>query len=242
MGFSGEEIFKSDCDIKYLYQKPKTKSNHLIVIFSAFSRKGQPPAYNYVKTLQNVDAHKLFVLDDYGPSASYYLGGNRDLTQRDSVFSLIKHISEKLNIKFEDIITVGSSKGGYASLYFSIKYGLGHSIVGAPQTAIGNYLFNHAKEVAEYIAGGLSDNDKEFLNGILPEVVKNTEQFPDMNIHIGKGDHHYKGHVLPFIELLDEKKIEYNLDLQEYTQHSEVGTYFPEFLLSTIKTIINNSH
>lgn len=56
---------------KYLFQKNHSKT--LAIIFSGFSEK---PVYNYVKTLRNWKADKLFILDDFAYRGSYYWYGN----------------------------------------------------------------------------------------------------------------------------------------------------------------------
>ena len=57
-----------------------------------------------------------------------------------SVVSLISNIMHENNILFKNVISVGSSKGGTAALYYGMKYNYGNIIVGAPQYKIGTYL------------------------------------------------------------------------------------------------------
>ncbi|MFD2627856.1 hypothetical protein [Oceanobacillus kapialis] len=235
-GYPGEkEYTKSKRKLHYLFQKAENNNKDLIVIFSAFPKKGQPPVYNYIRKLLPVDSNKLFILDEYGPSASYYLGGNRDFSLEDSVISLIKDVCLENAINFANVTSMGSSKGGFASLYFGIKYGFGNIVAAAPQIYMGNFVFGVHPNVAEYISGGLTESDKEYLNDLLPKVLKKSSHKPKIHLHVGKGDHHYKGHILPFIKLLDDKNINYDLDLQDYQAHDEVGAYFPDYLYSVFK-------
>lgn len=234
-----ERSFNSVREVKYVLKKSTSKNKILTITFSGFSTLGSPPFYNYVKTLNDVDCNRLFILDDFGSRGSYYLGENGDLSIEQSVIELIKYVSEEINIPQENIITCGSSKGGYAALYYAIKYGYGSAVVGSPQIFLGKYLFEWAKipEVAKFISGDIL-NSQEYLDDILEQVVLSSESKPKLYIHVGKGEYHYTRHVLPFIEWLNYKRIPYELDLGDYSTHAEVANYFPAYLNSTIKSIL----
>lgn len=75
--------------LKYMYFR--NHSNRLIVIFSGFPA-GEKPLYNYMRTLKDVKADKLFILDDFGYKGSYYLLENGTERPRDLVQSLIEHV------------------------------------------------------------------------------------------------------------------------------------------------------
>lgn len=230
-----EKTFNSARNINYLFQPSNTKTNNLVVIFSAFNPKGAPPAYNYIRTLQNFDVNKLFILDNHGERGCYYLGENRVFDVEASVVALITHIANQNDILHENIICCGSSKGGYTSLYYSIKYGFGHAIVGAPQTYLGKYL-SQADEypTLEFIAGDSNEESIQFLDGLLFDLVKQTKKIPHLTIHVGSGDHHYKGHVLPFVEHLKNHGYDCYLDVKDYTDHGEVK-YYQEILIKQLK-------
>ena len=233
-----ERIFNGKQKIKYLFIPSKQKTEHLVVMFSGFNPVGAPPAYNYIRTLQHVDVNKLYILDDYGSRGCYYLGKNRVFDVEESVYALIRHIASANGIKDDDIICCGSSKGGYAALYYAIKYGLGHAIVAAPQTYLGRYLYNVGEyPTLEYIAGGTSQEDVTFCNDLLFELVKKAEKMPQMLIHVGRGDHHYKGHVLPFIDHLQQYGFSCGLDVGEFTNHGEVS-FYQALLIAKLKEII----
>lgn len=134
--FKNEKIHVSNNGIRYCFKKAKFKNkDKLIVIFSAFS--SDRAKYNYINTLSLFDCNKLYILDDYGSKGSYYLGLNGMLDIETSVVSLISNIMHENNILFKNVISVGSSKGGTAALYYGMKYNYGNIIVGAPQYKIG---------------------------------------------------------------------------------------------------------
>ncbi|QHT60596.1 hypothetical protein GXP70_12050 [Paenibacillus lycopersici] len=242
--FEGEEIFKGSRPIKYVFQK--SRSPFLVVVFSGFpSRFGIPPVYNYIKTLSETDCNKLFILDDNNHTqscaATYYLGFNRDHSVEMSVIALITKIANENGIEHKHIIAAGSSKGGFASLYFGLKYSFGHVISGGAQTLLGSYLMklnNEIKYIAGFIAGSMDEDSKKYLDSLLFDAARAAKKSPDLYIHVGKGDHHYEGHILPFINLLNELNIPFDLDIGDYQEHAQLGEFYPKFLLEKLDAIL----
>lgn len=115
-----------------------------------------------MRALEGYDCNKLYILDDFGCRASYYLCENRDFYIERSVISLIKQIVRDNNINH--VISCGSSKGGYAAIYYGIKYGFDSIIAGSPQYLLGDYLFNGSSlaDVSGFISGGSDTQDKDF--------------------------------------------------------------------------------
>lgn len=118
---------------------------------------------------------------------TYYLGVNKDLSVEASVISLIMFIARQNNISFDHIISCGSSKGGFAALYFGLKYGFGFIIAGAPQYLLGQFLIKRdLHSIAITLAGGIGDGDRRYLNSILTSVVQETKTTPKIFIHVGR--------------------------------------------------------
>lgn len=247
-----EEVYKDLEEIKYVFCK-KEGSDKLIISFPGFTDKIGTFKYSYVRTLKDVNAHRLFVLDDFGTRGSYLLGRGREFTVEKTVLSLIGNILKKYNIKKENVILQGSSKGGWIALYYGIKYHFGHVIAGGPQTKMGRFLvidevnlpesgkvpLSSKVNVADYISGGHEKEDIEYLDGLLFNLIYKVppEDFPEIFIHVGKEDFHYPHHVLPFTHKLDEVGARYQLDLEEYDVHNELAVYYPEYLINTLEII-----
>ena len=240
MDLKNEKVFNGikKIKIKYIFEKSSRPTNYLIIVFSAFSAVGSPPAYNYYDTLLKYDCNKLFILDDYSERGCYYLGKDNDFSIENSVVSLITHIANQHSIKFDNIITCGSSKGGYAALYFAIKYGFGHVVAGAPQTLVGNFL-RRTPDIIRFIVGDDSEKAIQYLNDLLYKVIENTEKLPEINIHVGEGDYHYKEHVMPFIDAINKKSHSIYLDLGNYNNHSDFP-FYQRFIKRKIESIINS--
>lgn len=236
-----EQKFKrGDCELKYLFFPSKT-SEKLLIIFSGFPGEDRPAVYNYISTFKNIDCNKLFILDNFGPDirgGSYYLGKNKDLYIENAVCLLIKNIMDRIGANKNDIIATGSSKGGFAALYFSFKYEYGAVMAGAPQTLLGNYLSVHGQSYLRYIAGELNESNIEYLNSLLYEAVTINKSRPKVFLHVGKKEHHYSEHIIPFCEHLENTGIEYELDLQDYESHGDVGKFYPTFALSNLNKLL----
>lgn len=230
--------------IKYLFHKGNYAPEKLIIVFSAFPPEGKLPNYQYIKCFSEMDCNKLYILDTYGPNKSeggscYYLGKDRNFTVEKVTVELIEKILLENEINKENVISVGTSKGGWASLYFTIKYGFGTAIAGAPQYYLGNFLNTSGnKKYLKYIAGGDTKEDVEYLNSLLPNLVKNSEELPNLYLHIGSGEFHYKDHVKHMIDDLEKREVTYNLDIPDYNSHGDVGKYFIPFLVPTIEELL----
>ncbi|QTN00772.1 Two component regulator three Y domain-containing protein [Sediminibacillus dalangtanensis] len=233
----GEKIFNAEKSVKYFFQKSYKKTNHLVIVFSAFSPIGKPPKYNYISTLEGFDCNKLFILDDFGSRASYYLCQNRDFLIERSVYKLIQWIIKENNI--ENVMACGSSKGGYAALYYGIKYGFDHIIVASPQYYLGDYLLDQTNsiDVVDFLSGSSNEEDKKFLNNIMYVMISETNNRPNIFIHLGKGETHYQNHVQPLLTQFEKFHFNYELDLGNYSDHKDVALFYPEILKRKVRNV-----
>lgn len=150
-----QKIFSSEkVQLKYLYYK--SKNDILLVVFSGFGGKNVAGRFNYVRTLRDCRANKLFILDDFGYNSvgSYYLGNNCVVYNDSVIESLVYEIAEKCRAK--KIVFAGSSKGGSAALLYGFRMNVNQIICGSPQYKIGDYL-------------NANDYHRKILGGILPE-------------------------------------------------------------------------
>ncbi|KZE64087.1 hypothetical protein AWM68_13350 [Fictibacillus phosphorivorans] len=236
---------KTDKGIKYLFYKSEG-SDQLVVVFQAIN---QNPSYNYIKTLKDLPINKLFIKDDYGDDAatrsSYYLGKNKSFDISEATQELITSFVNNLQIKKENVIFAGSSKGGFASLYHGYKFGCGHILSGGPQILLGDYLGHQSEKsirppILKYLAGENTPESKEWANKLMVENLKNAKKpYPQTVIHIGVGEPHYEEHVVPFLDMA--KKLQINnvsLDAQEYNTHEELAIYFPKFFRTKMEQLV----
>ena len=251
-----EQTYESNLQIKYVFEKSSTNSDFLIVVFSGFNSLNHPvqKIYNYMRTLAEIDANKLFILDGYGPRGCYYIGEKLNYNVETSVQSLISYIARICNVEHENIICAGSSKGGSAALYFGLKYNYGHVIAGAPQTRIADYISVACPLTTEYMLG--NDENTEALKDELNNIIFKQLSKPvltDLYILSSKNDWQYTRHVVPLVNELKSKNINYELILDDNMEnHNDIAKFFPAYLIKTINIImfgvesvdasISNSH
>ena len=234
--FNGEEIFSSIYPIKYYFEKAKiSNKNKLMIIFSAFST--DYAKYNYISTLKTCDCNKLFILDDYGSKGTYYLGLKGDFNIENSVMSLITYIMSKNNIEFSNVISIGSSKGGSAAIYYGMKYNFGNVIAGAPQYKIGTYLSDLSiSDYALDIFGEISDYNRVKYNNLI-RLVANTKT----NIYLltSEGDNQYRKVLKEFEYVSRELGIKLNIYKCQINNHGEISKEFPKFLYDRLDLVLD---
>jgi Heparinase II/III-like protein/Heparinase II/III N-terminus len=240
--FNLESQFSSLKNIRYHFQEAKNHKlkDELIIVFSSLAEKYKF-RYNYIRTLENIHCNKLYILDDFGDQGAYYLGKNRDFSIETTVNSLIQYFQRKLKIQNEKITMVGSSKGGYAAIYFGIKNYVGNVITGAPQSNLGHFLLNQAQHpnIAEYIAGGTEKSDQIYLDQLLYTILQQpSDVSPEIKIMVGSKDHHLKNHVEPLVASLKEKKFDITLKIEQGIDHEGLKSHFPKYLLENIMNIL----
>lgn len=220
--------------IRYIYQTQK-ESDVLIVVFSGFSGAGMPARYNYMRTLQDIKANKLYILDDFG----YQNRGGYYLVDRDGIFNgTITHEIVALIAKYAKN-RMGSSKGGSAALLYGILCRADMTISGAPQYYIGDYLnCDSHRKILKGIYGSSEQEAVIALNEILPCAVKDHagDSHLKVYVHCSKNEHTYKDHVEAMVRDLNQNGYSVLLDAEYYyMDHQDVAKHFPPYLLKVLK-------
>ena len=225
-----EKIFKDEVDVKYLLFPSYKDSDLLTIAFAGFHAEGDLPKYNYIQTLEEFDCNQLFILDDFGSRGSYYMCINRDFKIERSIKKLIDAICQEFKIKKK--ISIGSSKGGSAAIYYGLRYDFDVIIAGAPQFHIGSYLkkVKSANNVLEFMAGSQDEESVDYIDNIVKNAIKSKKKkcTSKVIICVGKSDPHYQNHSVPLIDALEKSKISVILDFLNYTEHSAIGKFFPD--------------
>lgn len=227
---------KNGCRVKYILEKEN--SDVLIVVMSSCTRPGIKARYNYNRTLKDIKVNKLFILDDFGTDSrgAYYLGENGDFKIEKTVKELISKVKSDLNIN--KVIYVGSSKGGYAALYFGLDDIESDIIVGAPQYYLGNYLRDIHPHILKFIIGNEDDTGITCLNDLLYNKIMSTKYKGKIFMHYSSEEHTYEGHIKYLLKDFKEKDIYVDVDEAKYEKHSDVSKYFPKILLNKINVIL----
>ncbi|SFB19062.1 hypothetical protein SAMN05216249_11249 [Acetitomaculum ruminis DSM 5522] len=238
-----QKSFRHDTVVrKYIY-KDYPKSDVLVVVFSSCTRPGLKARYNYVRTLNPMPVKRLFILDDTGSDnrGSYYMGYNWNFKEEAATIELIKSFIEKTKAK--KVIFCGSSKGGYSALNLGMAFENSRMIVGSPQYYLATYLETSSNiPTLTQIMGEKTPEKFEKLDFYLRDKLKNNQYIKSQKIyyHYSNKEHTYFEHVKDMIR--DMKKFGYDIkeDVADYTNHSEISYYFPDFLKKSIYDIIRN--
>lgn len=241
--FLKERVFNyEEIRLKYILRRNK-QSNILVVVFSACTRKGLKARYNYYRSLASVSCNQLFILDDFADDhrGSYYMGDNRSFSEEKSTIALIHKVQKE--VKGTRVILCGSSKGGYAALNFGLQIPNSIIISGGPQYYLDTYLRKSDNiDCLFHIVGSLKEEDTIFLDSYLKNRITQNKYIDTQVIylHYSINDHTYTEHIQFLLSDLEHNGYTVLSDVAEYTNHSDISLYFPDFLVNTINSIINS--
>lgn len=229
--------------VRYIFLKKSTSKN-LIISFSGFPGVGKAPAYNYIRTLKDVNANQLFLLDNFGwhqDLGSYYLGEHGEWFLPDEISTLVNSIKDKHRIK--RVITIGSSKGGTAALFYAQILKADYAIIGAPQYRVGDYLnTDEHRAILRAVMNDDSDAAIEKLNNLLPNVINASKYRTKVILHYSPYECMFQEHIAPLIATLKKEGFDPILDNNyTYSEHSEVSLFFPEVLKRYLGMIVNDA-
>ncbi|GAA3307004.1 heparinase II/III domain-containing protein [Glutamicibacter nicotianae] len=229
------QVASSARRLNYLEIKPKYPNEEypLVFVFSAMAPVGNF-SFNYKNTLDNSNAHVFYILDDFGDQGSYYLQEKGDLSIFQTVQDFIHNRIKNLAKTGQSIIFAGSSKGGTAAIIHGLRVPNSKIIVGAPQTKIGSFLKKPHPNVLRYMTGGETQAHVAQLDSLMYSPEFTTSRNSEISIIVGKSDHHYKNHVLPWVEYATSRGIEVELISLDGTPHSEIGKPYRRMLLDKV--------
>ncbi len=223
--------------MKYILKR-NLESKDLLVVFSACTRKGIRARYNYVRTLNNITCNKLFILDDFAEDhrGGYYLGDWKNFEEEMASIALINKVKSELDIN--KLIFCGSSKGGYATLNIGCQYKDSVMIAGGPQYYLATYLIEDESFITlRHIIGKETSDDKvAVVDQHLPErILKNAfVETQKIYLHYSDQEHTYDEHIKYMIDDMKKMNYQVEVDISDYTNHSNISYYFPDFLLASL--------
>lgn len=226
-------------NIGYLLQKEKS-SDRLIVVFSGWpSVKIRGGAYNYVRTLKEIRANKLFILDNEGFEGlgTYYLGNSCRWLQNNVIDEFIRKIIEKCQAK--EVIFVGSSKGATCALLYGLRMNADKVICGSPQYRIARYMQHsgeHQKKTLPMVLEN-SNYSEEDIDALVADAVKLPDRKTKIHLMYSSEERAYPVDLHLLVDQLRESKLAcylYDMVDQGYTDHSQVAKYYKPFLLKKL--------
>lgn len=216
--------------LKYLFFRGDFKQSKLLVVFSAYPARHQKAVYNYVKTLKNSKANRLFILDDFGYEGvgSFYLGDKCQLYKEQAIEQLITFITNKYHIT--ERWFVGSSKGGVASLIYGFRMNVDRLVIGSPAFRLGQtFLVNsYRKDILSAIID-IDESSIEWIDTLIERTIADSEKKTKVELVYSDREEPWAD-VSKLVQYLREQKIECELHNEYYTDHNEIGRVFSKYI------------
>ncbi|GAA5022866.1 hypothetical protein GCM10023258_13540 [Terrabacter aeriphilus] len=218
-------------------------ATRLAVVFTAVHQLGDF-TYNYKATVDQLGCNALYILDDFGDQGAYYLQDHGDRGIFDAVQELISATCADLGLTAQHVVTVGSSKGGTAALIHGLAGGVGEVFVGAPQTRIGSFVATPHPNILRLMTGGEGSDDVAELDRALYDIAGEAlardtgVATTKVSVVVGDADHHYRGHVLPFVEHLRSLGGEPTLLVVPGLTHADIGATYRECLKTYLGSLL----
>lgn len=172
----------NDVDIKYMFKPGNRDVEHLIIIFSGY---GGSSLFTYDfagKSLEDIPCSILWIKDDFEGVPCFYLCKERKFFIEETVYKFIEHKMNLLSLNKDKVTLLGASKGGFASLYFGIKYKFKNIIASAPIIDLGTFLNIDSHVVSRNgMYSKETDDNTIFFNELLYSLISTNDIF---NLHI----------------------------------------------------------
>lgn len=227
--FDAVHTRKSPDGVNYIWKR--RGSSTLIIVFSGIGMQ----RYNYKKSLWDSSYDLLYIADTWAGGVSYYWFENKSNHPEWFTQAVIDHVLKKG--KYTSVVTVGSSKGGTAALYYGFKNNVDQILAGACQYYVGDYLSRHQRkehpEQWQNVVG--EEPTKEWIDILdrkLPDMIEARRGSKTQVFLLYSTDEHtYPEHVKPLIERLDACHITHEDQIEHFPDHSMVGGYFRDALM-----------
>ncbi|MGN0403516.1 MAG: hypothetical protein ACI4HQ_14830 [Acetatifactor sp.] len=224
-------------DLKYIYRSAAGAKN-LVVVFSACTRPGLAARYNYMRTLEGICCNRLYLLDDFGPDGrgSYYLGRLPEFREQEAVLKLVQKVIDETNP--EKLLFCGSCKGGYGALNIGSRFRDAIMIIGEPTYRIATE-FGPDEGLMRYWMGEITEPKIAFMDNYLSGQLRSNPYIAGQKVYLfySVKDEYYERHTKPLLKDLEESGYRLEKEEAEFTAHSELSLYFPDFLISNVKEI-----
>lgn len=222
---------QSGRSLNYILDSPVSEPvpRKLLVVFSAIGA-AYDFTFNYRATVEGNNLSKAFVLDDFGSQGSYYWLDHGDASIFDEIQTLLAKLVDEQGVDLSDVMFAGSSKGGTAALLHGVTLGVGRVLLGAPQYRVGDYLFNAAPQILDFMAGEVSDAARQSLNDGAKEILFRGQRRTAIRVAVGSGDHHLASHVDPLTDEARAAGYAVSRLILPGVPHSKIGWVFKHLL------------
>lgn len=225
------QVDQFDAPVPVRYLKVEGTTDEVAFIFSAMSAVGDL-TFNYKSSLAEFKGTQYFILDDAREQGTYYLCENRDFEIARSVQKFIRAEVSQLNASADGVYFFGSSKGGTAAVWHGLKLGFGNVVVAAPQFLVGDFLSKPHPGVLDYMTGGRSQDDIDWLNHVFPRTLDPATFQGKVRVLVGDNDPHKNSHVPALIKFLKSGGVDAITMPVLDANHGETGMIYASMLRS----------
>lgn len=219
---------KSKDGVEYVLKQHS--SSTLLIVFSGIGEA----RYNYMRSLSASPCDQLYIRDCWANHTSYYWFERQSDYPERFTTKLIEDILSRHT--YMQIITIGSSKGGTAAIYYGLKLRASAIFAGACQYLVGQYLSVHQytkhPEYWQAVVG--EDITKEWVERLDNKLENMIRQHTGCSTRLfllySTNEHTYEDHIKPLLAVLDECNILHEDQIEHFPEHSMVGDYFKVML------------
>jgi hypothetical protein len=236
------DFVRNDVVVQYKRRASRLDRRHLIVSFAGV---GPLDGYEFDgPSTKESQANWLWLKDNFDGQHAYYLCRNMDHGIEDAVIELIDGELARLGLTRDECTLLGVSKGGFAALYFGIKYNFRNIVASAPQIYVGTHTRRHRPKIFAHLTGNGGDREQVLLDALLPAAMAADEE-TGRNIYLfsSPNDQFHEAQIVPALPLFDKYKnfnyIETDSDL--VTEHTEVTRYNLPLIISTLFALADNA-
>ncbi len=231
-----EKVFKyNNHEIIYTLSR-NTTSNVMIVVFSGCAKlyENDKHPYNFQNVLSSFPANVLYIRDNIGNRGVYYLAYKGDFSVSEGVCELIKKISSECNVSANNIITLGSSKGGSAALHIGLKIKCGNIIASVPQTKIASYIQATAQDTYRDMVP--KDDEENVFHKIDNYIINLLKSNHDSTIYLltSENDYQFKIHIAPILPILNRDKRHKVTINNSICDHGDAVNFNPDYVIMSL--------
>ena len=225
---------KTKDGLRYLYFNRKSK--FLAIVFSAFGTSNFPRSYNYVRSFSRIGVDFVFISDPWGYKGSYYLQDNGSFNPVQITQNAINQIVDRGG--YSSVITLGTSKGGTAALFYGLKINAQDIIIGACQYRIGSYVANYPDIFKGMTGKDVNDEDVKSLDSIMPDLLSKSKK-AQTHIHLVHSvkEPTYEKDIKYLIKDLNSNGFNWTEIECEFKKHNEVSKFFIPYASNFLKEI-----
>ncbi|GER21979.1 hypothetical protein NCCP1664_04760 [Zafaria cholistanensis] len=235
------EYVRDGVRVEYKRRAGKLDRRHLIVMFT-----GLKPIDSYDfdgRSSADSQAHWLWMKDKFGGHYAYYVRRGMDPSIEHAVIGLIDAELERLGLTRDQCTLAGISKGGFAALYFGIKYNFRNIVASAPQIYLGTHTRTIRPKIFGRLSGNGGDREQRALDALIPDAVA-ADTGTDKNIYLFSSpqDQFHEVQVAPALEMFGKypnfNYVETDSDLVR--DHASTIRYNLPLVLSVLYAVADN--